>query len=73
MILRSQGSFADDMMLVGNKRDLQKLLNIVDEFALQFQIEFASHKSCVIPLGEPVNDERRWKLGSKYVREKEDT
>ncbi len=63
--------FADDMVLVGNKRDLQKLLNIVGEFALQFRIEFAGHKNCVIPLGEPVNKERRWKLGSKYVRENE--
>ncbi len=63
--------FADDMALVGNKRELQKLLNIVGEFALQFQIEFAGHKSCVIPLGEPVNKERRWKIGSKYVRENE--
>ncbi len=63
--------FADDMMIVGNKRDLQKLLNIVGEFALQFQIEFAGHKSCVIPLGEPVNENRRWKIGSKYVRENE--
>ncbi len=63
--------FADDMALVGNKGQLQKLLNIVGDYALQFQIEFAGYKSCVIPLGEPVNEERRWKLGTKYIRENE--
>ncbi len=63
--------FADDMMLVGTKTELQKLLNMVGEFALKFQIEFAGHKSCVIPLGEAVNKERRWKLGAKYIGENE--
>ncbi len=33
------------------------LIDLID-FALQFQIEFAGHKSCVIPLGEPVNKEK---------------
>ncbi len=59
------------MMLVRNKGELQKLLNIVGDYALQFQIVFAGHKSCVIPLGEPVKKDIRWKLGAKYVTENE--
>ncbi len=47
------------------------MAKIVGEYALQFHIEFAGHKSCVIPLGEPVNKDRRWKLGEKYVKENE--
>ncbi len=61
--------FADDMMLIGNRKDLQKLLRIVEDYALEFRIEFAGHKSSIISLGGPVDQNRKWTLGNKYLKE----
>ncbi len=59
--------FADDMMLIGSQRELQKLFDIVGAYAQEFKLEFAGHKSSVIPLGGPIDRTRKWKLGVQYI------
>ncbi len=61
--------FSDDMMLIASQRDLQKLLDIVGTYAQKFKLEFAGHKSSVIPLRGPIDKNRIWKLGVKYIAE----
>ncbi len=61
--------FADDMMLVGSRADLQRQLNTVAEFAQQFRIEFAGHKSSIIPIVGAIKKDRIWKLGVHNISE----
>ncbi|MCP4978278.1 MAG: reverse transcriptase family protein, partial [Maribacter sp.] len=63
--------FADDMMLVGSEKDLTHLLKIVSQYAQEFRLEFAGHKSSVIPLDGPVRENRKWNLGKSYISETE--
>ena len=65
--------FADDMLLFGNNRDMEKALAIVADFAERHKIEFAGHKSMVIPLTDgDKNRGKRWKLGKKWLPEGEE-
>jgi len=70
--------YADDMLLFGTDRDLQKLLNITGEFAVDHKIEFAGNKSMVLPFHRWPNQpkgaakdaetqERRWHIGDKWL------
>ncbi len=61
--------FADDMMLMGTRADLQRQLNTVAEFAQQFKIEFAGHKSSIIPIVGAIKKDRIWKLGVHHISE----
>ena len=55
--------FADDMTVLGSKQELQKLLDLVGEYAEQNGLEFAGHKSFVVPFTEKVDPKRIWTLG----------
>ena len=60
--------FADDMLLFGTVRDLTRELEIVANYAMEHKIEFAGHKSMVIPLTDgTANRNKRWKLGNKWL------
>ncbi len=61
--------FADDMMLMGTRADLQRQLNTVADYAQQFKLEFAGHKSSVIPIVGPKKLDRIWKLGIHNISE----
>ncbi len=61
--------FADDMMLMGSRADLQRQLNTVAEYAQQFRIEFAGHKSSIIPIVGALRKDRIWKLGVHNISE----
>ncbi len=63
--------FADDMMLIGNEKELKELLAIVGEYSQQFKLEFSGAKSSIIPLGGPIVQHRVWKLGEVFVNELE--
>ncbi|MCP4978510.1 MAG: reverse transcriptase family protein [Maribacter sp.] len=63
--------FADDMMLIGNEKELKDLLQIVGEYSQQFKLEFSGAKSSIIPLGGPIVQDRVWKLGEVFVNELE--
>ncbi len=63
--------FADDMMLLGTRADLQRQLNTVAEFAQQFKIEFAGYKSSIIPIVGAIRKDRIWKLGVHHISEME--
>ena len=44
--------FADDIMLVSNTLyDMQRMLNICDQFAVDFDMKFNTKKSCAIRVG----------------------
>ncbi|MCP4977991.1 MAG: reverse transcriptase family protein, partial [Maribacter sp.] len=63
--------FADDMMLIGTETDLKHLLTIVAQYAQEFRLEFAGHKSSVIPLKGPIMENRQWLLGKLNISETE--
>ncbi len=56
-------------MLVGSRADLQRQLNTVAEFAQQFRIEFAGHKSSIFPIVGAIKKDRIWKLGVHNISE----
>ena len=60
--------FADDMLLFGADRDLEKALSVVGRFAETHKIEFAGHKSMVVPLTYGCADRnKKWALGRKWL------
>ena len=62
--------FADDMVLIGkNHENLRKLLKMVGDYAQKWKTEFSAEKSVVLPLNEPIQTERKWKFGRKYISE----
>jgi hypothetical protein len=61
-------AFADDLMVLGNAEELQKLLDIIAKYAARNKLEFAGHKSMVIPIQRKPNPKRFWKLGTIWEK-----
>ncbi len=62
--------FADDMLLFAkNENNMEKLLRIVGDYANKWKIEFSGPKSLIIPLKRPIEKEKNWALGYKYIAE----
>ena len=55
--------FADDMIVLGDADTLQHLLNIIGEYAQKAKIQFAGHKSQVVPFHRDADPQKEWTLG----------
>ena len=64
--------FADDMVLWGDESNLNKILDVVGDYADNWKIEFAGNKSMVIPYNRKVDPEKKWYLGHYPIVEKQD-
>jgi len=54
--------FADDIMLVGSRDHMKKMMKIVAEYASEFCVEFSAEKSVMIPLKDPPTEDL-WTMG----------
>ena len=62
--------FADDIVLMANSDDeLQKMLNIVDNFGKRWSLSFSEKKSKVMITGQRINKTKIWKLGHLNLSE----
>ena len=64
--------FADDMVLWGDESNLNKILDIVGDYADKWKIEFAGNKSMVLPYNRKVDPNKEWFLGHFPIEEKQD-
>jgi len=66
--------FADDMLLIAeSEQKMQKLLDIVGKWAAKSKTEFSGEKSMVIPIRTPCDPNRKWRMGTKWLNERETT
>jgi exonuclease III len=56
-------AFADDLAITEEEHKLQPLLDIIVDWSQKNRVEFAGHKSMVIPFGTTVNPNRKWSMG----------
>ena len=69
----SQAYFSLMLLFAKNEDNMQKLLNIVSNYAQKWKIEFSGPKSLIIPLKRNINEDRKWPIGHKYLKETEKT
>ena len=61
--------YADDIVVVSEDKDeLQKILDIVDQYGKEFEMKFSKEKSKVLVINADENDEgRTWDLGNMKI------
>ena len=55
--------FVDDIIVWEEEKRFQNLLDILAEYASEWQLQFSAEKSVVIPMSRPPLQEKRWRVG----------